>query len=504
MNKMNWLLTFAIVLSMPLVLSSCATDGNEKKVDTDSLYQKDESSFWSKKGNPALEKLKKRHGNNIPMKEFSRKERGYKDKEEDYNEGELKHKLLSGYEINDYSIIDGKDKEGLNRELESISKLCMLSGKVDSDNDIDSQETFEINESKNKTDRQEKMKVQAFEIEKETGKTQVTKVIGDNLSKIEKANQGGKVERYRTIEAPVDEKTESTETNREVNGVVKAQICQSAGENETIEVPVDGKTESAEAKQEVDGIVKVKMTKPAEEYEVIEVPVDGKTEATEANREVNGVVKAQICQSAGENETIEVPVDGKTELTEVKQEADGIVKVKMTKSAEEYEVIEVPVDGKTESTEAGREIEGIAETQSAQVVAERNKTAETSVDEKTESRKNKSNELEMLEEKSKSQEIIENKSTQAIKEEEKNKIELKLSEKSREINNDCFEKIDNGLDNIAVGKEKVLLDEKNNQKSFIGKHYGKIAASIVAPVLVYNIFKALNCLPNRNIFGTNE
>ena len=434
MNKMNWLLTFAIVLSMPLVLSSCATDGNEKKVDTDSLYQKDESSFWSKKGNPALEKLKKRHGNNIPMKEFSRKERGYKDKEEDYNEGELKHKLLSGYEINDYSIIDGKDKEGLNRELESISKLCMLSGKVDSDNDIDSQETFEINESKNKTDRQEKMKVQAFEIEKETGKTQVTKVIGDNLSKIEKANQGGKVERYRTIEAPVDEKTESTETNREVNGVVKAQIC----------------------------------------------------------------------QSAGENETIEVPVDGKTELTEVKQEADGIVKVKMTKSAEEYEVIEVPVDGKTESTEAGREIEGIAETQSAQVVAERNKTAETSVDEKTESRKNKSNELEMLEEKSKSQEIIENKSTQAIKEEEKNKIELKLSEKSREINNDCFEKIDNGLDNIAVGKEKVLLDEKNNQKSFIGKHYGKIAASIVAPVLVYNIFKALNCLPNRNIFGTNE
>lgn len=162
------------------------------------------------------------------------------------------------------------------------------------------------------------------------------------------------------------------------------------------------------------------------------------------------------------------------------------------------------MDGKTESTEAGREIEGIAETQSAQVVAERNKTAETSVDEKTESRKNKSNELEMLEEKSKSQEIIENKSTQAIKEEEKNKIELKLSEKSREINNDCFEKIDNGLDNIAVGKEKVLLDEKNNQKSFIGKHYGKIAASIVAPVLVYNIFKALNCLPNRNIFGTNE
>ena len=469
MNKMNWLLTFAIVLSMPLVLSSCATDGNEKKVDTDSLYQKDESSFWSKKGNPALEKLKKRHGNNIPMKEFSRKERGYKDKEEDYNEGELKHKLLSGYEINDYSIIDGKDKEGLNRELESISKLCMLSGKVDSDNDIDSQETFEINESKNKTDRQEKMKVQAFEIEKETGKTQVTKVIGDNLSKIEKANQGGKVERYRTIEAPVDEKTESTETNREVNGVVKAQICQSAGENETIEVPVDGKTELTEVKQEADGIVKVKMTKSAEEYEVIEVPVDGKTE-----------------------------------LTEVKQEADGIVKVKMTKSAEEYEVIEVPVDGKTESTEAGREIEGIAETQSAQVVAERNKTAETSVDEKTESRKNKSNELEMLEEKSKSQEIIENKSTQAIKEEEKNKIELKLSEKSREINNDCFEKIDNGLDNIAVGKGKVLLDEKNNQKSFIGKHYGKIAASIVAPVLVYNIFKALNCLPNRNIFGTNE
>ena len=495
MNKMNWLLTFAVVLSMPLVLSSCATDGNEKKVETDSLYQKDESSFWSKKGNPALEKLKKKHGNNIPMKEFSRKERGYEDEEENYSEGELKHKLLSGYEINDYSIIDGKDKEGLNRELESISKLCMLSGKVDSDNDIDSQETFEINESKNKTDRQEKMKVQAFEIEKETGKTQVTKVIGDNLSKIEKANQGGKVERYRTIEVPAYGKTEKAKANQEADGIVKVQITKPA-EDEVIEVPVGGKTEKAEANREV--------SQSAGENETIEVPAYGKTEKAKANQEADGIVKAQIDQSAEGYKVIGVLADKETEPTEADQEADGIVKVQITKPAEKYEVIEVPEDGETESTEASREIEGIAEAQSAQVVAEGNETIETSVDEKTESRKNKSNELEMSEEKSKSQEIIENKLTQAIKEEEKNEIELKLSEKSREINNDCFEKIDNGLDNIAVGKEKMLLDEKNNQKSFIGKHYGKIAASIVAPVLVYNIFKTLNCFPNRNIFGTNE